>query len=216
MPIFTQRSTCTFQRQRTHNCVPHISFHITPSPSLPLFSVSNTQQRPQLCVCVCGRLSPASQQPEAPWMGIWWGTQWKESSPAVVGELRSLCCSFFHPSLFLFLPPHYPTPTFTNPSVLSSCFFANLLSSTTISAKQSRQFVVMATGFIFCRSVWKTAREKNKLSSATSCSVCARVHSFVGGYRLCHHHAERKPRQAVLHHEAIRHVQTGDEMWQFP
>lgn len=81
--------------------------------------------------------SPASQQPEAPWMGIWWGTVNRVHSPAVVGEVFLTLFSFtFVTFTFLFL----------------FCSFA-LTILINISAKPAAQkrsrCVVMETGLFF-------------------------------------------------------------------
>lgn len=80
-------------RLRTHNYAARISFHMALPPSL----FSATQQRPLLCVGGC--LSPASRQPEEPWMGIWRRAQRKKArGPAVDADLV-----LSQPSFWIFL-----------------------------------------------------------------------------------------------------------------
>lgn len=73
------RSTCPFQAETS--VITTLTFLFTslpPSLSCSISVLFATQQRPLLCVG--GLLSPASPQPEAPIMDIWWSAWCKQET----------------------------------------------------------------------------------------------------------------------------------------
>lgn len=116
-----------FEKHLHFSCREHVitfSISLCLPLTLPLLSESNTAKTSALCMWVS---LLASQQPETPWMAIWWGTHWKQSGPAVTGEL------FF---LHVFFRP-LPTPLSPPPHFLSVSFFClSLLLLSIFSVKQ--------------------------------------------------------------------------------
>lgn len=132
--------------------------------SLPLLSVSNTAKTSALCRWVSLSRLPAT------------GSSMNcHLMRHTVKRKRSSCCRTLFVSCSFSLSHFYPTFPCLAPRMSICCRQQHLCK---VCNQESRQFVVMETGFIFCKQVRKSVKSQ-KITISNVLSIYAGLHSFV-------------------------------------